>query len=181
MRATLILLLLALTGVSSAPADDFFDGVDLRPLVRMHSTRYGLNTFPPSRIEWGDIDTFVSRGGATNFNRWARFGEVPFTSILVRGVAKPAVLGPLRTALTANRVGTQKDCQIDTDNVLLGFIEITWYGQGTRRNAFRATLGDGNLSGLPACPQEVERIISAIDNYDNSVEVDPDSDVHRSN
>lgn len=182
MRATLILLLLGLTGASAAPADDIFDGVDLRPLVRMHSTRYGFDgLFNPPRIVWEDIDTSISRGGATTFYLWRRIGEVPFRSLLVRGVGKSAVLGSLRSALTANRIGTLKDCQIDTDGDLLGSLEIIWYGQGPRRNAFRATLGDGAVPGLPICPQEVEAIVLAIDTYDNRVESDPDSILQGSN
>ncbi len=181
MRTTLILVLLGITGASAAPAADIFDGVDLRPIVRLVSTRHGFDgTFNPPRIIWEDIDTFVSRGGATNFNRWKINAGEPFRSQLARGVGKPAALGSLRAALTANRVGAQKDCQIDTGGDLLGFLEITWYGQGTRRNSFRVTLGDGTRPGLRICPQEVEAIISAIDRYDVGVLNDPNSEVHTS-
>ncbi|MEP7008891.1 MAG: hypothetical protein ABJC13_01065 [Acidobacteriota bacterium] len=178
MRNALIPLLLGFSVATAAPAADIFDGVDLRPLVRMHSTRYGFNTIPsPPLLEFSDGDSFVSVGGATINNIWLRTGDRPFNSFLRRGVGSPILLSRLRSALTTNRVGIHKNCQIDTGGVLSGFIEITWYGQGPRRNAFRASLGAGDLPDLPICSQEVERTIRAIDDYFNQVEYSADFDV----
>jgi hypothetical protein len=119
----------------------------------------------------------VTRGGALVSVRTRQFGfSQPFENNFLRGVGSPAAAAALKRTIAVNQIGLQASCLIDPNSEEgSGSYEITWYGIGFRRNAFTVYYGPAGI-GFPACPTQVQQILGAIQEFEDAVRTDPDSE-----
>jgi len=175
------IMLLASLPIMGASVD--FSRVDLDPFLRIHASRQ-FAAYPPDPFGLGsgayDDVILVSRGGAT-VSVHTDLTSLAAYSLLVRGIGTSGELSKLKRILTSSRVGVQRPCALLGQGEAVetrGSYELTWYGQGRRRNNFTVILfGASEIPSLPLCSPEVARIIEAIGSYALSVERDPKSEV----
>lgn len=159
--------------------------VDLRPLLRIHASRTSAqdpaNPFPIGNGSFDDL-LFISKGGATISVVSEQGGTSPFHARIVRGIGSKQDLAAFKAELTAARIGFQTDCSlsgvVELQSETRGPYEITWYGQGTRRNGFTVVFfGKAEIPPHPLCPPEVRLLLDAIREFVFEVELEPDSEI----
>ena len=169
----LTLLLCSGTTVAAVP----FKDADLHPLLRVNGSFLFIpSAGPVARLGHIDEVKVITRGGAlvSVVTDQVGFGA-PLENHFLRGVGSPAALAQLKTRLAQNQVGVQASCLLDPNPEFSGTYEITWYGRGGRRSGFTVYYGTAG-GGFPACPPEVEQIVSGISTFESSVFIDPDSE-----
>lgn len=168
MKKSAIFLILALYAKIALAVT--FEQADLHPLLRVNASRVLTpQTGPVARAGQFDEVKVITRGGAllSVLTQQESFSS-PYENRIVRGVGTSAQLATLQAKLGENRIGAQASCALDRDSEVSGVYEITWYGRGSRRNAFTVFFGAAGES-RPACSGEAQAIINAIMSFEDAV------------
>ena len=176
MRRAVFLLVVVLAQDSLAQTIVDLTKADLRPLVQMRSALVlRENIIVPIEIH-EDENLFISQGGAT-ISTLVQRREQSVNSQLLRGLATSSQLAAFKNALAQSRVGVQDDCEaVTSPRGTTGFIEVIWYGKGTRRSSFRIVFVPEPAS-LPECPAAVANLFIEFMNYRGRVMGNPDTEV----
>jgi hypothetical protein len=190
------LILLFVSASSAFAAGDDLSKVDLRPLLQIHARRVTTgdpaSPFPiPITPRSFDETLFISKGGGTIWvvaEQPGLSGDsgdktlIPFRARIVRGIPPKADLAALKTELSTAKIAQRTTCSlsgvVEAQHETTGPYEISWYGQGNRRNSFAVEFfGKGDTPSHPLCPQSVPRLLGAIANFLFRVEEEPGSEI----
>ena len=110
-----------------------------------------------------DVTAFLFRDGATHEVTSAASTATRFASDIADGQLSEAEYQELLDTLLENGIRRQESCEIGGNGQPTGEELWTWYSWMTGAyNRFRVVFAIAGSSGLPQCPESVQRIRSAV-------------------
>ena len=110
-----------------------------------------------------DVTAFLFRDGATHEVTSAASTATRFASDIADGQLSEAEYQELLDTLLENGIRRQESCEIGGNGQPTGEERWTWYSWMTGAyNRFRVVFAIAGSSGLPQCPESVQRIRSAV-------------------
>ncbi len=161
-------MLATLAGVA-LPSNSQTSSLDIRPLFRIEEEFTTQPTNPP--VLSHQRLSFVSRGGYVFFQLSITSADGTLSGGAGRAFSSPTDRAIFRDILTRGQIGRQRDC-VRLSNELRGYRQITWYGRNGRRNMFRYVSAPDLSSGLPACSEQANDLLEALQAVVETIVVD---------